>query len=207
MLKNKKIVISLIVVAAIIIFGIISIITKGFDYSLEYSANTEMEIATGIKDIQTNVIEEIVDSILQNEESKIQVNDEKVYIISKNISEEQQSEILSKINEKYSINVAKEEITVNENMAIDFGDIVNRYISPIIIATIVILLYFAIKYRKQNWLKVIGLTLAVLIVIEMLAISVIAIVGIPLSLYTIPVLLGLYILTILVLTYIFEKNK
>lgn len=207
MLKNKKIVISLIVVAAIIIFGIISIITKGFDYSLEYSANTEMEIATGIKDIQTNVIEEIVDSILQNEESKIQVNDEKVYIISKNISEEQQSEILSKINEKYSINVAKEEITVNENMAIDFGDIVNRYISPIIIATIVILLYFAIKYRKQNWLKVIGLTLAVLIVIEMLAISVIAIAGIPLSLYTIPVLLGLYILTILVLTYIFEKNK
>ena len=207
MLKNKKIVISLIVVAAIIIFGIISIITKGFDYSLEYSANTEMEIATGIKDIQTNVIEEIVDSILQNEESKIQVNDEKVYIISKNISEEQQSEILSKINEKYSINVAKEEITVNENMAIDFGDIVNRYISPIIIATIVILLYFAIKYRKQNWLKVIGLTLAVLIVIEILAISVIAIAGIPLSLYTIPVLLGLYILTILVLTYIFEKNK
>ncbi|MBQ6992793.1 MAG: hypothetical protein IJN50_07880 [Clostridia bacterium] len=207
MLKNKKIVISLIVVAAIIIFGIISIITKGFDYSLEYSANTEMEIATGIKDIQTNVIEEIVDSILQNEESKIQVNDEKVYIISKNISEEQQSEILSKINEKYSINVAKEEITVNENMAINFGDIVNRYISPIIIATIVILLYFAIKYRKQNWLKVIGLTLAVLIVIEMLAISVIAIAGIPLSLYTIPVLLGLYILTILVLTYIFEKNK
>ncbi|MBE5819908.1 MAG: hypothetical protein E7310_03720 [Clostridiales bacterium] len=207
MLKNKKIVFSLIVVVAITIWGVISIVTKGFDYSLEYSANTEMEIATGIKDIQTNAIKEIVDSILQNENSMVQVNDENVYIISKNISEEQQSEILSKINEKYSINATKEEITVNENMVIDYWDIVYRYISPIIIVTVIILIYFGIKYRKQNWIKVIGISLGTLIILELLAISIIAIVRIPLSIYTIPVLLGLYLLTILVLTYIFEKNK
>lgn len=207
MLKNKKIVISLIVVVAIIILGVISIITKGFDYSLEYSANIEMEIETGIKDIQTDAIKEIVDSILQKENSVVQVNDEKVYIISKNISKEQQSEILNKINEKYSINATQEDVIVNENVAIDYGDIVYRYVSPIIISTAIILIYFGIKYRKQNWIKVIGICLGVLIMIEILAISIIAIVGIPLSLYTIPVLLGLYLLTILVLTYIFEKNK
>lgn len=130
MLKNKKTLISLVIIAAIIIAGIVMMLTTGFKFSSE-------------------------------------------------LSEKQ----------------------------IDFSDIIYNYMSPVIIATVLILAYFAIKYRKQNWLKVIGIALGTIVVVIALALSVIVIAGIPLSLYTIPVLIGLYIITVMVLTCIFEKNK
>ena len=203
MLKSKKTILSLVIILAIIIIGIVTIVTKGFNYSLEYASTTELGIATGIEDIQVSDVKEISDSVLQNEENQVQVIEKNIYITARDITEEQQSEILNKVNEKYSLELSEEDIDANQKVQIDYLDVVYRYISPLAIATIIILLYFAIKYRKQNWLKVIGLTLAVLIIVEALAISVIAIAGIPLSIYTMPVLLGLYILTILVLTYIF----
>lgn len=95
----------------------------------------------------------------------------------------------------------------SQNVKVEYVDIINQYALPTILSFVIILIYFGLKFRKQNAIKVISYTIAVVSIIELLAISIIAICRIPLSIYIIPILLCLYILALLYLTYYFENNK
>ena len=77
---------------------------------------------------------------------------------------------------------------------------------PFIIATAIILVYMAIRYRKLGVFKTIGMTALISVVAQAVLLSVIAITRIPVGRLTIPMVIAIYLLTLIGLTTKFEKD-
>ena len=76
-----------------------------------------------------------------------------------------------------------------------------------VIATIIILVYMAIRYYKLGILKTIAETIGILILAQALLLSIMAITRIPVGRVTIPLVIAIYILTLLGITSYFEKKN
>ena len=85
-------------------------------------------------------------------------------------------------------------------------DIIRPYIVPFLIATAIILVYMGIKYRKLGMVKTILKTAFLLVVAQAVLLSVIAITRIPIGRITIPLVLAVYVLSLLGVTNYFEKK-
>ena len=70
------------------------------------------------------------------------------------------------------------------------------YVVPFIIATIIILIYMMIKYYKLNSGKVLLKTIGIIILTQVLLFSIMAITRIPIGRLTIPLVLTVYMLTL-----------
>ena len=85
-------------------------------------------------------------------------------------------------------------------------DIIRPYVVPFIIATVIILVYMAIRYRKLGMIKTIVKTAFLLVIAQAVLLSVIAIIRIPIGRVTIPLVLVVYVLSLLGVTNYFEKG-
>lgn len=85
-------------------------------------------------------------------------------------------------------------------------DTAKQYISYLIIATAVILLYFAIKYNKKGVIKVLATSIIAIIATALLILAIMAITKIPTSRLFFSVMLGGYVSCILSLSANFEGN-
>lgn len=79
-------------------------------------------------------------------------------------------------------------------------------IVPFIIATAIILVYMAVRYHKLGSMKVILETIGINIVTQATLMSIIAITRIPFGRLTIPMILAVYLLTMIGLTTKFERK-
>lgn len=203
---KSKIIIALL--AIVLIAGISIILTIGFNKDLEYEDAQNIQLYIN-SDFEVSDIKQITDEIFQNQEvmiQKVEVYKDSVSITTKEITDDQKSQLVSKINEKYSRDIDEKNTDIKVVPHIKLMDLITPYIIPFIIATVIILIYLVIRYRKLGVLKVILKTVGIIILTELELISLIAITRIPLGRLTIPMVITVYMLSLIGITTKYEKQ-
>lgn len=204
--KETKILIALI--AIILIVGTVMIFTKGFTFELKYQEAQKIEINLG-KEFKEKDIKEITNEVFKNQSVMIQaieVYKDNVSITTSKITEEQKSELITKINEKYEIELNAEDITIEETVHTRGRDILKPYIIPFVIATIIILIYFAVRYNKLNFFKVLLQSVCIIILSQLVLWEIMAIARMPIGEFTIPAMLLVYMLSTYICTTKFSED-
>ena len=202
MLKNKKILPILVLV--IIIAGVIVLAIKGMNYGLIYGNNTTIKMNLG-KQVE---IENIAKEIFKKDYNVKFVNNHKenVLIIVKTVSEEQINAFISKINEKYDLSISNEDLEITNNPKVDGKDIIRPYLAPTIITSIIVVLYFAIRYKKLGVSKTLITTVLTIVCSQMVYLSIYAVIRIPINQLAMPISMLILVLSFIVLSEIFDKN-
>ena len=194
--KTNKILILLMIL--IIIAGILMIIFKGFNFDLKYQDTKQIEFGLD-QQFSISDIKAITDEVLNNEPvliRKVEVYEDAVNITAREITDEQKANIITKVNEKYGTDLNADEIEIATVAHTKGRDIIMPYVVPFIIATIIILIYMMIKYYKLNSGKVLLKTIGIIILTQVLLFSIMAITRIPIGRLTIPLVLTVYMLTL-----------
>lgn len=210
---NKKALIIFAIVVAVIAIGVIIAIVKGFNFDLLYNGGKRIEVDIGkqfeIKDIEA-ITKEIVgeNSCVQT----VEIYKESVSIFAQDMTEEQRNNIITKINEKYGLELKAEESEIINVPHIRLRDIIKPCIIPLVIATIIVLIYIGIKYIRKTNAEILLETIIVIILGQALLFSIFAITRIPVGKLTIPMILSVYVLSTTFCTarlekYVQEKEK
>lgn len=205
-LKNKKLIYG--IMTLIILLGIIATYVFRLNFTLEYSQNTKINVYIGkeynLADIQ-NIAEEVFGTKEINYQ-EIERFGEAVSITVKEASDEQITNLTNKIKEKYELESTEGLIQTTKIGHLRGRDIVKPYIVPMVITTVLILAYVGIRYTNLGVYKTIFTLLARLIYSEALYLSIIAIARLTISVYTMPVAIGLYILVTIVTVAGYQKR-
>lgn len=206
--KNKKIIIG-ILIAIILIAGIAITLTIGLNFDLNYQETKQIQLNLGTE-FNKNDIKEITDEVFSGQKVMIQtveVFKDAVSIRTTNITDEQKQSLIDKINEKYeSAEIEADSVEIETIPHTRGRDVVKPYIAPFALATFIILVYMAFRYKKIGSTKTILKTLGMVILMQAILLSIIAIARIPIGRVTIPLVLGVYLLTLIGLTTSFEKQ-
>lgn len=204
----KKIVYA--VLAVIIIIGIIVIATVGFNVDVIYSNHREIKVYVG-KDYNIDEVKQIVNEVIPEEKvviNKVEKFNDSFIIKVNKISDEQLESLKQKISEKYEISEENRDNMITDSYIGSFRirDLIRPYVQPIIISTVVILVYMGVRYKKLGIAKVIIQEIIVLVMAMALLLSVIAITRCPVNRAFIPAGLTVYILTIITTNLQFTKQ-
>ncbi len=206
--KNKNIIIG-ILIAIIIIAGIAVTLTIGLNFDLKYQETKQIQLNLGTE-FNIDDIKQITNEVLPGQNvmiQKVEVFEDAVSIVSNNITDEQKQSIIEKINEKYETAEIEADTIEIETIPHTRGrDILKPYIAPFALATFIILVYMAFRYKKIGSIKTIFKTLGIIILMQLVLFSIIAIARIPVGRVTIPLALGVYLLTLIGITTNFEKE-
>ena len=175
----------------IIIVGIIVIATKGFNFDLNYEATKQVELIIG-KEFNISDIKQITNEIFGKQKvliQKVEVYGDMISIKSSDITDEQKTSLVEKINEKYQTELKAEDIVLKTIPHTRARDIMKPYVTPFAIAMIIVLI-----------------TLFVTIFAQLILIAIIAITRIPLGQITIPMMIFIYVISILGVTIKNEKE-
>ena len=206
--KNNKIKALIVLIIAIIIAGIVVTLKLGFNFDLRYQNSKKIEVYLN-KEFSVKDIKQITDEIIPNQPvliQKVEVFEDTISIISNNITEEQKDNIITKINEKYQTEIATDQTEIVSIPHTRGRDIMKPFVMPFIIATVIILVYVSIRYYKLGILRVLLKSICALISTQAILFSLIAITRIPIGRLTIPMILIVYMLTLIGVTTIFEKK-
>lgn len=206
----KKVIYAILV--CIIIAGIVVIATMGLKADLIYSKNVEIDIYIG-KTFEKSDIQSIVSEVFPNERVIIQEIELFKDMASIKLQDTRTDEELNKkveelnnkINEKYGIKNEIEDIEIIHNPKIKLSSIIMPYALTLGISMIVILIYVGVRYRKLGSLKIIVTYILAVVAIEMLLLSIIAIVRYPINRIIIP--LGLLLLVVVITILGFKNEK
>ena len=205
---SKKTKIIALLVAIIIIAGIIIILTKGLNFELKYQTAQKIQLYLA-KEFNISDIKKITDEIFPNQDVIIQtveIFNETVGITVNNITDEQKNNLITKINEKYGTELQADEIEITNIPHTRGRDLIKPYITPFVVVTIIILIYLAIRYKKLGILKTTTLGAFCIVIAQMLLLSIMAITRIPIGRITIPLVLIVYMLSLMGITTNFEKK-
>lgn len=204
--KKTKILASLIVIVMMI--GAIITLTVGLNFDLRYQETKKIQLYLG-KHFEISEIKQITDEVLGNQDviiQKVEVFEDTVDVLANEITDEQKNNLITKINEKYGIELSVDNTDITTIPHTRARDILKPYGMPFVIATVVILLYMAVRYYKLGVIKTILETLLVLIIAQAVLLSMIAIVRIPMGRLTIPLVLAVYVFSLIGLTTCLEKK-
>ncbi|MCF0124237.1 MAG: hypothetical protein HUJ68_00475 [Clostridia bacterium] len=205
---TKKQKISMIIIALIILVGTIIALTIGFNFDLKYQKTKRISIYLD-KQFEISDIKKIAKETLDGQKvavQKVEVYEDTVSIMAKDISEEQKQKFIEKINEKYEKEFNTEQIEI-ETVANTRGrDMLKQYIVPFVITTAIILVYMAIRYRKLGWVDVTLKSVGSIILTQIVLFSMIAIVRIPLGNITPILVIATYVAVLICLTEKYEKD-
>jgi len=195
--KNIILLISILIIIA----GTVTLCLYGFEKSIEYKAGTRIEVYIPNLYEKEDVIQiakesfETEDFLFVEIEELNQVAGIKVA----EYTEEQLENFKNKISEKYGID--KEELEIHTALVPEtkIATLVKPYLSPLFFVTTLILIYIIIKNIKTNNgaripLKVLG----ILVITLCLYFSLISLFRLQFSIYTLPLALAIYIVTLLI---------
>lgn len=208
MKKNNKSKVIILLSIIVIIAGIIVTATLGFNFELMYQDTKRVEFYIN-KEFEISDIKQITEEVFGKEQviiQKVEVFEDTVSITTKDITDEQKTALITKINEKYGTEIQADSTQIVSIPHTRGRDIIKSYIMPLVISTIIILVYMAIRYYKLNIAKVLVKTIFTLALVEGLLFSIIAITRLPISRFTMPIMITIYLLTLLGITNSFEKN-
>lgn len=203
--QKTKIVALLIVI--IVIVGLIVALTAGFNFDLKYQETKKIQLYLE-KDFEISDIKQITDEVLSNEKvviQKVEVYEDTVIITAKEITDEQKSDLINKINEKYELELKADDIDIVTVPHTRGRDLIKPYVTPFLIATVIILVYMVVRYYKLGILKTLIKTGLIVVLAQAVLISVMAIARIPIGRVTIPLVLVVYVLSLLGTTTCLEK--
>jgi len=202
-----------IILAVLIIAGIAITVTIGLNTDIIYKGHVEVKVHIG-KETNKKEITAIAKDIFENK--KIVINNMESFndafvIKVENVSDEQVENLKQKLIEKYELEDSDDIITKKYVPNLKLRDIVKPYVSssfnmPIIISSVIILVFMAIRYKKLGSLKVLLQTIIMLIMSEALLFSIIAITRYPVNRYLIPAGLIIYMGTIIITNMQFVKK-
>lgn len=207
-MKQKVTKILAVIIAIIIIIGIVTIVTKGIVFELKYQNNKKIEVNLG-EQFDKKDIKQITDEVFGGQPVDIQaieIYKDAISITTTEITDEQKTNLITKINEKYGTELDAESIEVEEIAHIRGRDLIKPYIIPVSIATAIILVYLMIRYNKLNPLKILLKSLAIIIIAELTLLSIVAIARIPVGEYVLATGLIVYLLSTYACTAKFEKD-
>lgn len=204
--KETKILIALI--AIILILGTIMIATKGIAFELKYQDSQKVELNIG-KEFEEKDIKNITNEVFGKQPVMIQaieVYKDAVSITTTEITEEQKANLISKVNEKYGTELTAENVTIENIAHVRGRDILKPYITPFIIATVIVLVYLAIRYYKLNSLKVLVKSGVIIVLAQLVLLGIMAITRMPVGKFTIPFVLGVYLISTYICTSMFDTD-
>ncbi|CDB31601.1 protein translocase subunit SecF [Clostridium sp. CAG:575] len=207
-MKQKNTIILTVLIAIILIVGAIVIATKGLAFELKYQDSQKVELNIG-KEFKTEDVKQITNEVFDNQPVKIQaieVYKDAISITTTEISEEQKTNLVNKINEKYETELKSEDITIESIPHTRGRDIIKPYITPFIIITIIILVYLMIRYYKLNSLKVLIESIGIIALSQMVLLGIMAITRMPIGEFTIPMVLLVYMISTYICTAKFENK-
>lgn len=205
---TKKTKIIAIIIAIIIIAGIAVTATIGLNYDLRYQSAQKIELYIE-KDFNNSDIKNIVNEVMPNTPviiQKVEVFEDTVSITAKEITDEQKQNIISKVNEKYGTNLSADSTKIESISNTRGRDLVKPYIFGFVMSILIILIYIAVRYMNLGVLKTLGQTILTLVLTQAVLLSVIAITRIPVGRLTMPIVVAVYLLTLIGLTTKFEKD-
>ena len=203
--KSKIILVILILVIAA---GVTMVVLKGFNFDLKNKASKRIELYIE-KEFEVSDIKQMTNEVFENKEvliQKVEVFEDEVSIISEDITEEQRNKMVEKINEKYGTKLKTEDVEIEDIPHTKFRDIIKPYILPIVLATAVIVLYSGIKYYKLGVIKSILKVGAILVLAEATLFSIMALTRLPIGRFTLPLVLFVYLVTMLGISTNMEKK-
>lgn len=200
MLKNKKLILPVLIALIIIIAGIVVIAIKDMNYDLMYGSNTTIEMYLK-NDFVESDIEAIIKESLGNNYNIRLVNNlqNNIIITVKNISDEQIETLISKTNEKYGLELTRSDLIITNNGTVQILDLINPYIFPVTLVIIITMVYLAIKHKNCKVSKIILYTLITVIGIQAIYFSIYAITRIPVNQFTMPISMAILIISLLIL--------
>lgn len=188
---SKKSKILCVILVIIFIAAIISTAIRGLNVSMEYAEGTSIVFDLG-KQYDKKDIKQIAKEIWPNESifvQKVEVYDESVLIKVSQVNDEQLENLVNKVNEKYGLELKKENFTILYNSNNKIRDIVKPYIIPLIIATALIVVYYSIRFKG---VKEILEFLLSLVAVEGIIYSIYALAMLPINIITMPIVMIAY---------------
>lgn len=181
----------------LVLIAVIIVCFKGFNVGLEYAENTSITVNLG-KQFDKKDIRAITKEVFPNEKVIIQtveIYKEAVQITVKDVSDEQLETLNTKINEKYELENEVSNIEVIKNTNTRLRDVIKHYVLPVIIASIAVLAYELLRFRKQGLKNILYIAIVPIVLAQVLLACVYAICRIPVNSYTCNVSLILYIIS------------
>lgn len=219
-MKNKIIIA---IAALVIVVGIVMAVTMGFNMGSNYG--TSKRLATDYREsFEITDVEDIAKDIFKDRVIKVDYTDKfkaGTIVTVSSCTDEEVEAFEAKLKEKYPTfnlkqdsesteNEEEEEtnkvVTVIEMPEVAIYDLIKGYIKPLVIVTIVTLVFFAVVFRKLGIVKSVALPAVAIIAANAVYVAIIAILRIPVNEYTIGVGLVVYALS-LMSTAICLKNK
>lgn len=196
-IKTILLVISILIIVA----GIVNIFINDFNKSLEYKAATRIEVYIE-KGYEKQEIINIAKETFQDEEIlfyEVEKLNQVAGIKVGEYSKEELESYIDKIAEKYNIDKEKMEyyeISIPETKTIT---IVKPYILPLLFITTLSLIYIIIKnYRSNNVVRISLRILGILVITLGIYFSLISLLKLQFSIYTMPLALAIYIVSMLI---------
>ena len=207
----KKIVYAILI--CIIIAGIVIIATVGLKADLIYSKNVELDVYVG-EVFNRKDIESIVNDVFPNERTIINEIEMFGDMFSVTLADTRSDdelnskvdELVTKINEKYGTELKNEDITIRHNAKVKLSSIILPYAVTIGISMAIILVYVGIRYRKLGVVKTILTYIVSILAVEMVYLSILAIIRYPINRIVIPIGLVLLVTVVTILGFANEKK-
>lgn len=204
-MKNKIIAVALLLV---IIAGVVVIALKGVNYELKFSDSKELDLYIA-KQISVNDIKPIVKEVMGNQAISVRYIEEygdSVAIITRDMTDEQKTEIINKINEKFGSEIKADSTELITLSHVRGRDMVKKFVLPFVISTFIILVYLAIRYFKLGLVKVLLKSIIAIVLGQAELLSVLALTRFPIGRTTTLLVLTVYLVTLVVLTTRYENK-
>lgn len=199
--KIISIILIIIFIIAIVLTGI-----RGLNVDLNYAEGVSI-IFDLDQQFNTDDVKSIAREVWQDGQiivQKVEVYNESVLIKVSSVNEEQIESLVTKINEKYSLELTSADIAVQYNSNVQIRDIVAPYIVPMLIATALIVLYYSIRFRGIR--EILDLLIK-LIFAEGILFSIYAITRLPIDAFTMPIGMLVFAGVTIYVTVKHEKGK
>lgn len=204
---SKKII--LLGIILLIIAGIVVVALKGVKVSLILQQHEEINIYIGkptdIKDMK-NICREVFKDkrfVVRN----LDIFTDAYSINVESVINEEKDELISKVNEKFGVNITTDDISEKTVSNIRIRDIVKPYVKPVLISAVLMAVYVVIRFRKENAFKLLGKILGMIILTEAVIFSVIAVLRIPLSATMINIMAVIAVIELCLYINKLETNK
>ena len=178
--KNSKKIIVLGLIL-LIVAGLIVISLKGFHVSLMFGKHETIEMKVG-KEIHLEEVEKICKEVFQDKEfivKELEVFGDSFQINVKSMTEDEKKNLVEQVNQKFETQKTVEDLKINTIANKRIRDVVGPYIIPMLIVFGIVMIYALIRFRKIDSLTLVLASIAKIALIEIVLLSVIAIVRIP----------------------------
>lgn len=197
MKQRNKIIIASAVIALIILAGIVVVNIWGFNKELKFVQGQRIDIYIE-QQVDKDKIKPIVEEVLgmHNMVQTVEVYEDMVTIRAKTISEEQRNTIVNKVKEIYQFEQTAENTDINTVPETRIRDMYKQYVLPFAISGVLVVAYMLIRYYEKGILKVLLNAIFVPVVAELLLLSWMAIVRIPVGRFTPALVILVYVASV-----------